>query len=581
VLKQRQFGVNSTRTNSLHPLLFPLSRLACAAGFLLAFSTPLHAADELWSYRVQVGDTLIGVRDRLMVPGADWQVLQRVNQVPNPRQLVPGSTLQIPLHLLRQKTLTAEVVHTHGEVQFQRPNGAFQALVGGQVLASGDVVRTGAQSSAVLRFADGTRVMMRPDSLLKIERSVRLGDSEVVDTQLRLESGSVDSRVPPSKDPQRSPRFEIRTPLANLGVRGTEFRTTASATQSAVEVLEGTVAGSVAAPVASSSTRAAAPAAAAGGGQAVKAGFGTRALTSGVEAPRALLAAPDLKATPARVERLPVQLPWVASAGAAAYRAQVFSADPTQALVLSGVFDGTSARWADNLPDGRYELRVRAIDSAGLEGLDASTAFTLKARPEPPFSTQPQGGARTTDDTLLFTWTRNAAAARYRLQIADTPDFAAPRIDQTDLAVNELRVPLPVGTHHWRLASIRDVAGVADTGPWSDALALTRAAPPPAPVSKAPQTTSDGVLLTWSQADAVRFNLQVARDPEFKQIVREETTDGAQWLLRQPEPGRYFVRVRGVDASGFTGPYGQSQQVDVARATPWWWLLVPALVLFL
>jgi hypothetical protein len=89
------------------------------------------------------------------------------------------------------------------------------------------------------------------------------------------------------------------------------------------------------------------------------------------------------------------------------------------------------------------------------------------------------------------------------------------------------------------------------------------------------------VLLTWGQGDAARFNLQVARDPEFKQILREETVDGAQWLLRQPEPGRYFVRVRAIDASGFIGPYGQAQQVDVARATPWWWLLLPALVLLI
>jgi hypothetical protein len=566
VFQRRQFGVTSARNN---PLLFSLSRrLAFATVSLLAFSTSLRAADDLWSYRVQAGDTLIGVRDRLMVPGADWQVLQRINRVPNPRQLVPGSSLQIPVPLLRQQALSAEVVHTHGDVQVQRSGRALQALVGGQVLAAGDVVRTGAQSSAVLRFADGTRVMMRPDSTLTIERSVKLGDSEVVDTQLRLESGSVDSRVPPSKDPKRPTRFEIRTPLANLGVRGTEFRTTASATQSAVEVLEGTVAGALTGAAAASQ-------------QAVKAGFGTRALSTGVEVPRPLLAAPDLSALPTRLERLPVQLPWLASIGAAAYRAQVFSTDAAQSLVLSGVFERSAARWADDLADGRYELRVRAIDGAGLEGLDATAPFTLKARPEPPFSTRPQSAQQVTDEAPLFTWTRNAAAARYRLQIADTPDFAAPRVDQTDLTVNELRVPLPVGTHHWRLASIRDVAGVADIGPWGDALVLTRIAPPPPPVTKAPQTTSDGVLLAWARGDAVRFQVQVSRDPEFKQLLREETVDAAQWLLRQPEPGRYFVRVRSIDASGFAGPYGQAQQVDVARATPWWWLLAPALVLLI
>ena len=53
---------------------------------------------------------------------------------------------------------------------------------------------------------------------------------------------------------------------------------------------------------------------------------------------------------------------------------------------------------------------------------------------------------------------------RCRLQIADTPDFAALRIDQTELTVNELRVRLPVSTYHWRLASILYGTGVAGVG---------------------------------------------------------------------------------------------------------------------
>jgi hypothetical protein len=570
--KARQFGVIEIFARSL--CFPPLQRLLrWAVCLCLTAGLTAQAADDLWPYQVTPGDTLIGIRDRMLVPGADWQALQRINRVPNPRQLVPGSTLQIPFKLLRQQPLKAEAVHTQGDVQVERAGAPTQPLLGGQLLAAGDVVRTGAQSSAVLRFADGSRVMMRPDSVLKIERTVKLGNSEVIETQLRLETGSADTRVPKSLDPQKAPRFEIRTPLVNLGVRGTEFRTTAGATQSSVEVLEGAVAGSAAVSTSSNPSANAA--------QAVKAGFGTRALPAGVEAPRQLLAAPDLTALPARVERLPVKLPWAAASGAAAYRAQVFSTDAAQALLLSGVFADTSARWADDLPDGRYELRVRAIDGAGLEGLDATAPFTLKARPEPPFYTRPPTSQRETDEAPLFTWTRNAAAARYRLQIADTPDFKAPRFDQTDLTVNELRVPLPVGTHHWRVASIRDNAGVADVGPWGEALALTRVAPPPAPVPQAPQSTSDGVLLSWGQGGAARFQVQVARDADFKQLLREEAVDTAQWLLRQPEPGRYFVRVRALDASGFAGPYGQAQQVDVARPTPWWWLLVPALVLLL
>ena len=79
---------------------------------LLAASTSPHvaedlrpcplSAEDLRPCRVPARHTLIGVRDRLMVPGSQWQALQRIGKVPNPRQLVPGSSVQIPLLLLRQ-----------------------------------------------------------------------------------------------------------------------------------------------------------------------------------------------------------------------------------------------------------------------------------------------------------------------------------------------------------------------------------------------------------------------------------------------------------------------------------------------
>ena len=601
----------------------------CGTGafLLLGASLGAQAADDLWPYKVQVGDTLIGISERILVPGASWQTLQRLNRVRNARQLVPGSTLQIPAALLRQTALTAEVVHTHGDVQVLRlqiATGAdagkqVQALVGnqllgGQLLRAGDTVRTGSQSSAVLRFADGTRVTMRPDSVLKIERSSRLGGSDLVETQLRLESGSADSEVAKEvqkdapkdapKEVQKRSRFEIRTPMVHLGVRGTEFRTTATATQSSVEVLEGRVAG----VAASQRTGLASSPVNSNAVQRIDGGFGTLATPLGVQAPRALLAAPDLRGLPMLLERLPMQLAWAALPGATAYRAQVLSAANVSAanvaaanvaaakfsaanvsantsadgpLLLSGVFASTTSRWADDLPDGTYLLRVRAIDSVGLEGKDGAAAFTLKARPEPPFNTQPQSGERVTTDSLLFQWTRNPAATRYRLQVADKRDFAATRVDMADLTATELRLALPPGEHFWRVASVRDVAGVPDMGPWGDARGFTRVALPAPPITKPPEVTADGVVLAWNPGDATRFRLQVSKDADFKTLLHDETLDSAKWLLRKPEAGSYLVRVRALSADGFEGPYGQPQQVDVARPVPWWWMLVPALVFLL
>lgn len=538
----------------------PIARattLACV--YLLAASAGAapSPAEAPWPHVVQPGDTLIGIRDTWMAPGSDWRTLQRLNHVPDPKQLQPGSTVRIPAALLRRQPVSAEVVFVHGQVQVERAGAAAQPLQAGAQVAGGDLLLTGPQSSAVLRFVDGARVIVRPDSRLRVEHTARLGAGPAADTRLRLDSGAADSSVPR----QAGRRYEVRTPVANLGVRGTEFRTRAGAAETTVEVLEGTVAADAA-----SGTR---------NTRAVPAGQGLVASAGALPAPQALPPAPSLAGLPARVERLPLQLAW---AGAAArHRAQVLDAQHPERLLLDGVFDGPAARWADDLPDGAYLLRVRGVGAQGLEGLDATAAFTLKARPEPPFATTPRPGARAPEESWPFAWTTPPGAARYRLQVADTADFAAPRVDRSDITGHAAQVALPVGTHHWRLASIR---ADGDQGPWGDAATLTRVAVPPAPAAEPPQATDGGMLLRWRESPgATRYQVQVAADAGFAQPLHDQQVDTPRWLLPQPEPGTYFVRVRALSADGFTGPYGVPQQVEVPHSMGWWLLLLPALLL--
>jgi hypothetical protein len=527
-----------------------------SAAALAAAAVPPPAMVEV---RVQRGDTLVG----LLRDGADWSGVQRTNRIADPRRLQPGSTLRIPAALLREQPTVAEVVHAYGEVSVTRASTLTpQPLAAGDSVAAGDVVRTGPQSSATLRFADGARVLVRPDSELKIERLAqsRAGAS----TTLRLQSGSADSTVPSAERPTL-PRYEVRTPQTNLGVRGTEFRTAADATTTRVEVLEGRV----------GARRGAAE-------SLVNEGFGAvsaAGAASGLAAPRALPPAPVLAGLPERIERLPLRLPWQAEAGARV-RAQVFSTDSVPRLLLDGVFDTAPARWNNDLPDGRYELRVRRIDESGLEGRDTRAAFVLDARPEPPFVAAPAADSRTIDESVRLAWTRNASAARVRLQVADTPDFAAPRIDRKDLDAAELRLALPLGTHHWRVASI---AADGEQGPFSDAQRFTRIAPPPAPPPAQPQADAAGLLLRWPAAAAAtgtRWQVQVARDAAFAQPLIDTTVTEPQLLLRDPAAGDWFLRVRTQDADGFIGPFGETQRIEVPRS-PWWWLLVPAMLLLL
>ena len=539
-----------------------------APGLLAASAA--SAPEPTMAYTVVKGDTLIGVRDRLLVPSAPWVVLQRINRVPDPRRLQPGSTLQLPLSLLREKDVNAAVVTVHGQVLVQRRGASTPlTLSNGESLLAGDLVITGAQSSAGLSFEDGAQLLLRPDSRLLIERLTRVPPLGPTRTELQLEAGSADTRVPvPASGAARS-RLQMRTPVVNLGVRGTEFRTLAAGERAQTEVLQGRVA--------------AARPAGAGPGVVVDAGFGVVATARGVGLPRALLPAPDLAGAPALIERLPLRLPWQPLAGATGYRAQVFSTEGS-VLRLEGLFPTPQAQWADDLPDGQYELRVRAADAEGLEGRDAAWPFRLKARPEPPFITEPRAGTQVTSESVRFQWTRSAASTRYALQVSDSPSFEPLRLNRADLTQTEVDLLLPIGTHHWRVASVR---GDDDRGPWSDAQTVTRVPPPPPippapPAAALPQTTSDGLLLVWPRVPAAgaRYALQVSRDAGFQTLLADEITDQPQWLLRSPEPGLYFVRVRTVAPDGLKGPFGATQQLDVPRSALWW-LLVPAVLLLL
>jgi hypothetical protein len=410
-----------------------------------------------------------------------------------------------------------------------------------------------------VRFVDGSTTLLGPGSRLRIERHARLAPGGPADTRLHLDAGALETRVVPARP---APRFELRTPVVNLGVRGTEFRGRLDGERLLAEVLEGRVA--VAA-------------------QPLAAGYGTVATAARVAPPQPLPAEAHLQGLPPLVQRLPLQLDFPAVAGAVRYRVQLFDAQRPGVLLLDSLFDTPRAAWPDDVPDGRYELRVRAADAQGLEGRAAVQAFTLKARPEPPFQLQPRAGEALQPEVVGFAWSRHPQAVRYRLQVAAAADFAAPLIDRDDLTGTEFSATLPPGAYHWRLASVREGG---DTGPWGDGASFTRLPPPPppppAPPAQPPQTTAAGLVLRWATAaqPGLRYQVQVARDAAFTQLVLDETTEAAERLLPQPEPGRYHVRVRTVGADGRAGSYGLPQVVEVPGGHGWLWFL-PLLLLLL
>ncbi|MDO9314908.1 MAG: FecR domain-containing protein [Burkholderiaceae bacterium] len=530
------------------------------------------AAIDAWSYRIVPGDTLIGISDEYMVRPADWPRLQRLNRIADPLRLVPGSEVRIPTDWLRQMVTVAEAVFVRGDVMVRHsPSEPAVTVPIGATLRAGDVVRTAADSSLTLRFADGSRLLVVPDSEVAIVELLAVGRAARPSLKVRLERGSADALVVPR--PARDTRFEIRTPAVNLGVRGTEFRARVDPNPSVTraEVLVGSVVatGIGAVKVADNRTQ---------NGVTVDAGLGIVAEAGRpIAAPQRLIGAPDLSAVEPLLERVPLRLSWPAMPGARGYRAQIYAADSSDQLLLDGVFTDASARWAD-LPDGRYRLRARALDAQSLEGLDASATFVLNARPEPPFTSAPANGGNAYGEAAELRWARPMAAARFRLQVATDPDFKSALFDSSDLTETSRSMSLPPGRYHWRVASI---AADGDLGPFGDVQSYTQKPEPVSPALDPPEPGADGLLLRWQRPEAGRkVRFQVATDGDFAQVVLDETTDAAQTLLKYPAPGTYYLRARTIESDGFEGPFGTPQQIDVPRS-PWWWLVPGGLMLLL
>ncbi|MBS0419396.1 MAG: FecR domain-containing protein [Proteobacteria bacterium] len=379
--------------------------------FLLLLSGPVNvqAADAPaeFGYIAQPGDTLIGLGKRLLRQPTRWHEVQLRNQISNEYRIKPGSTIRIPYAWLKVSTETASVAKVAGTV-----TSASQPVAAGQSLSQGSVVETGPDGSVAIDLADGSRIVLHKSSSLRLSEMQRVdGVPNAHDIQLQLPDGHLDTLVKPHRDVGR---FEIVTPTAVSGVRGTVFRTAASDSTVTTETLEGVVAVS-----------------ASGETVDTRADFGTRVdKGSPPLKPVPLLPAPDLSAVQETNQRKQLHLEFPPLAGAKSYHVQVSGTADFQTFALD-VRSEQPVLDTAALPDGAYWLRVRGVDSLGLEGHDTVKSLTQQTLPEPPKPPPPAPElVLVTRHDLHFQWSAEPNQ-QYRVQVARDPQFQHILADQT------------------------------------------------------------------------------------------------------------------------------------------------------
>ena len=134
---------------------------------------------------------------------------------------------------------TLSVISGTVEVRDEGAND-FRPAVDGETLEVGDIVRTGSEARAVITFFEGSTVEMEPETELTMQKLEGEEEGGFL-TRMGQSMGVTWHRVVDLVDPKS--RYEVDTPAATVGVRGTLFQVQVEADgTTAVEVFEGRVA---------------------------------------------------------------------------------------------------------------------------------------------------------------------------------------------------------------------------------------------------------------------------------------------------------------------------------------------------
>ena len=539
------------------PYFFRWIRMAVLATM---FGSALLQAEEApaWRYTVKPGDNLINIAARYFARADQWPKVQKANNIADPHRILPGTVLRISPELLRKTPGQALLESVSGSVRWRAVDTDWQTAEYGQQLVAGSTLETLEDASALLMLADGSKIVLAPNTQLSLDTLTLYAGGLMADTRMRLQRGQ--TAVEANPEQLENQHLRIETPSAQAVVRGTQFRLGADAEITREETLGGLVGVN-------------------GAGKAVRVPAGLGTVARAGEAPIKpvrLLAAADVSRLPTRFEHLPMRFPLPALSGAALWQGDVGQDESFERILLAKSAQGETLTFVD-LPNGDYVLRLRAVDGNGLQGFDAVHRFSVFARPFPPGLNTPGDAATVRDARAKFAWTNVLDIERYRVQVASTSEFSELLYDET-LSGGDWQTPdeLPPGKLFWRAASIEPDG---KQGPWSLPAAFTYK-PGPGAVDlgrSAVQVESEALSLKLPPPpDGLGYEAVIASDTQLESRLGQTSADDGQLELPRPGFGTYYLGIRLVDRTDNTpGPFAV-QKIEIPPSKLWLLLfLVP------
>lgn len=136
--------------------------------------------------------------------------------------------------------IVGEVTTVIGQGAVRSLQGESQQVARGYRVRAGDQVETAAGGHVHIRFVDGGLVSVRPLSRLHIESYTNGGIDNPAAIKFRLEKGVVRSVTGQWGEANRE-RFRLNTPIAAIGVKGTDFVVKVEAGNTFASVISGAI----------------------------------------------------------------------------------------------------------------------------------------------------------------------------------------------------------------------------------------------------------------------------------------------------------------------------------------------------
>lgn len=338
--------------------------VALSVSILIAAGVSADTAPDDFLYSVKKHDTVWGVCKEYVGDPLCWKKLVEYNQLKNPKYLPPASVLRIPKSWLLDHSTTALVISVEGDVLVSKAGtSADQVLNVGDRLSQEDIVKS-AQGSAMIEFADNSRLLLKANSIIKMSSLQFYDANQLVNTRVELLKGRVKAQV--KKLNNKNSSYQISTPAAVAAVRGTEFRVARSESRSdePVEMRTELLTGKL---LVSSDEN----------GQEIASGQAVLAIQGkGVEEPVDLLSRPLLMLNDQENFNLPLNFKWQALEGAQKYKVTLMTMDKQ----LWEKETLTPEVLIEDIEAGSYLLLIRGVDVNGFEGRNRKLSLVL---PEP------------------------------------------------------------------------------------------------------------------------------------------------------------------------------------------------------